>query len=633
VYPPNSNESSANVLEKKHMSSHSSTNIRFVAPSSKRETQPTGKMRRVRLVPLEANGHQTKDFAEPLPLVEPLSKRETRPTGKVRRVRLVPLEANGHQAKDFAEPFPYSRRETALTMIGVLLVLLLATLDITIAGPAIPHVVADLQGFDRITWLTTTYLLTSTALIPIYGKLSDIFGRKPVFLFGITVFLIGSLFAGAVQSINQLIVCRAIQGIGAGPLEALAFAVVGDIFPPRERGKWQGVTGAVYGLSSILGPAVGGWLTDHASWRWVFLVNIPPGLVALLVLIFLMPVLRGPAKKVSIDYIGATLLTLGVSLLLLGFSLAGTQYAWFSAQIIGIFAGAVLLLTLLVIYEARLEQQGREPIFEPSLFKTSSRIFGVSVLITIIFGISSYGVTYIIPLFIQGVIGNSATNSGLLLVPFTITAIVGNVISGLLLSFTGRYKWLAIIGLVICMPGLVLCVLLDVNSQNTDVLIAMMVLGLGVGSGISVYTLAVQNALPQKMGQTTSVIVFFRQLGGTVGLATIGSILNATYISAFHSALPQSVQQSLPASLLAPFDNPLILVSPDASNQLMAAISAYNTGGVRTDRVVIDAVKVGLTQSLHNAFWLCLIVMIIALVAVFFLKDIPLPGRKRKKYK
>src|SRR5262249_33683817 len=179
-----------------------------------------------------------------------------------------------------------------------------------------------------------------------------------------------------------------------------------------ERRKWQGLTGGVYALSAIVGPGVGSWLTDHASWRWVFYVNIPPGLVALCILIFLMPVLRVKARKVSVDYVGATLLMLGVSLLLLGFALAGTQYAWLSPQILGIFAGAVLLLTLLVIYEAHLEQQGREPIFEPSLFKTSSRIFGVSILITVILAISSYVVPYAIPLFIQGVIGNSATNSG-----------------------------------------------------------------------------------------------------------------------------------------------------------------------------------------------------------------------------
>src|SRR5712692_2353539 len=228
-----------------------------------------------------------------------------------------------------SEMLPFTRRETVFTMIGVLFVVFLSMLDQTIVGTAMPHIVAELQGFDRITWVTTAYLLTSTVPIPIYGKLSDIFGRKRVILFGIVVFLAGSALSGTAQTMNQLIAFRALQGLGAGALQPIAVAVVGDLFPPRERGKWQGVTGSIYALAAITGPLAGGLITDHASWRWVFYINVPVGIVALLVLIFLMPALHGKNRRVSIDYVGAALLILGAVPLLLGFSLAGSQYACF----------------------------------------------------------------------------------------------------------------------------------------------------------------------------------------------------------------------------------------------------------------------------------------------------------------
>src|SRR2546425_1951197 len=219
--------------------------------------------------------------------------------------------------QDFEQP-RYSRRDTLLTMIGVLMVMLLASLDQTIVSTAMPRVIADLQGFDRYTWVSTAYLLTSTVMVPIYGKLSDLLGRKPIFLFGVVVFLAGSALSGTAQSMNQLILFRAFQGIGAGALIPIAITIVGDLFTPRERGKWQGLTGGVFGLSAIIGPTLGGWITQNTTWRWIFYVNLPIGIAALLVLIFLMPALRGKATNVSIDYTGAALLVLGTVPLLLG---------------------------------------------------------------------------------------------------------------------------------------------------------------------------------------------------------------------------------------------------------------------------------------------------------------------------
>ena len=525
------------------------------------------------------------------------------------------------------ERLPYSRRETIFTMIGVLFVVFLSMLDQTIVGTAIPRIVADLQGFDRITWVTTAYLLTSTVPIPIYGKLSDMYGRKRVILFGIVVFLAGSALSGTAQSMNQLIAFRAFQGLGAGALQPIAVAVVGDLFPPRERGKWQGVTGSVYALSAIIGPLAGGWIADHTSWRWVFYINLPVGILAMLVLIFLMPALRSATRRVSIDYAGAALLILGTVPLLLGFSLAGTQYSWLSPQIIGLFGTALIMLIVLVMYAARLERIGKEPIFEPGLFKNSARIFGISVLVTMIFSISLYGSVLGIPLFAQGVLGTSATNSGLILVPFMLTSIGGSVIAGLLLSLTGKYKWIAILGLGIAIAGTVLLVRLNVDSSSLEVLVAMLVLGCGVGSGLAVYTVVVQNAYPQKIGVVSSALVFFRQLGGAIGLAAMGSVLTSAYIPAFHNALPASLKHILPAKALGAFDNPLILLSPGGLAQIRAGFAGYGPRGLSIYFQLLEAVKTGLTQSIHNVFVLSLGIVIVGLIAALFLKEIPLKER------
>ena len=530
--------------------------------------------------------------------------------------------------QDFEQP-RYSRRDTLLTMAGVLMVMLLASLDQTIVSTAMPRVIADLKGFDEYTWVSTAYLLTSTVMVPIYGKLSDLLGRKPIFLFGVVVFLLGSALSGAAQSMNQLIIFRAFQGIGAGALMPIAVAIVGDLFTPRERGKWQGVTGAVWGFSAIVGPTAGGWITENATWRWVFYVNVPIGIAALLVLIFLMPTLQGKAKQISIDYVGAALLIVGTVPLLLGFTWAGTLYDWLSAQILSLFAVALVSLTLFVLYEARLERRGGQPIIEPGLFKNS--IFTVSTLTTIIFGVALFGGIFFIPLFVQGVVGASATNSGLILTPLMLTSIVGSVVSGQVVSRLGKYKWVAIIGMVISVIGTYLLVRLDVHSGNNDVLIAMLVLGLGMGFGMSLYTLIVQNALPQKIGQATSALVFFRSIGGTIGLAAMGSLMTSAYLPGFHNALPSMVKQALPAKVLSFFDNPQILLSPDAQAKMYASFAAQGPRGLALYNQLIEAVKVGLTQGIHNVFVLSFVTMILGLLAVLFLKEITLRGGSTKQ--
>src|SRR5229473_900106 len=538
-------------------------------------------------------------------------------------VAVLTSDRPGKVVEDYEQP-RFTRRETVLTMFGVLMVMLLASLDQTIVSTAMPRVIADLHGFDRYTWVSTAYLLTSTVMVPIYGKLSDLFGRKPIFLFGVVVFLIGSALSGASQSMNELIAFRALQGIGAGALMPIAIAIVGDLFTPRERGKWQGVTGGVWGISAIIGPTLGGWITQNASWRWVFYVNLPIGIAALLVLIFLMPTLRGRAKDVSIDYVGAALLVLGTVPLLFGFTFAGNQFDWLSPQTIGLFVGAFVALVSFIIYEAWLERRGGQPIIEPSLFKNS--IFSVSTLVTMIFGMALFGGIFFIPLYVQGVVGSSATSSGLVLTPLMLTSVVGSVVSGQLVSRLGKYKWIAIMGMLVSVAGVLLLVRLNVNSTNNDVLLAMLVLGLGLGIGMSLYTLIVQNALPTKIGQSTATLTFFRQIGGTIALAAMGSVMTAAYLPAFHGALPAAIIHAVPAQFLTAFNNPQILLSPVALAQIQSHVAAMGPQALVLLHQTVEAVKVGLTQGIHNVFVLSFGLMIAGLVAVLFLKEIPLKG-------
>ncbi|HEY0607272.1 MAG TPA: MDR family MFS transporter [Herpetosiphonaceae bacterium] len=531
-------------------------------------------------------------------------------------------------AQDLDAP-RYSRRETLLTMLSVLLVMLLASLDQTIVGTAMPRVIAELHGFEHYTWVTTAYLLASTVMVPIYGKLSDMLGRKPIFLFGIIVFLLGSGLCGTAQSMTQLILFRGLQGLGAAALLPIALAIVGDLFTPRERARWQGITGAVFGLSSILGPTIGGWLTEHASWRWVFYVNLPLGLVSLLTLIFLMPALKRSITSVKIDYIGAALLIAGTVPLLLGFTWAGTEYAWGSAQVIGMFVFAAAALVGFIVYESYLERHNGQPIIEPSLFKNS--VFRISVLITVISNMALFGNIFFLPLFVQGVVGTSITNSGLIMTPLMMTAITGSIVTGQIVAARGKYKWIAILGMAISVVGSALLLRLGLHSTNTDVVIAMIVLGMGMGAGMSLYTLIVQNALPTKIGQATSSLTFFRSIGSTIALAAMGSMMNTAYLPAFEAALPPQVQQNVPAQALAAFHNPQILLSPDAQAQVSQQFAAAGPQGQALYNSLLEAVKTGLVQGIHSVFILTLGITLLGLVAVFFLKEIELRGGRRRK--
>lgn len=551
----------------------------------------------------------------------------TEPTkSKDRKTQTENGRANASDAVVLERP-KYSREVTLLTMLGVLMVMLLSSLDQTIVGTAMPHIIAELNGFERYTWVTTAYLLTSTVMVPIYGKLSDLYGRKGILIVSVIIFLIGSWLSGAAQDMTTLILFRGFQGLGAGGLMSMAIAIVGDLFTPRERAKWQGVIGAVFGLAFIVGPTVGGWITDHWSWRWVFYVNMPVGLLALGVLIFLMPSLHRPAQNARIDFIGAALLIAGTVPLLLGLTWAGSQYAWNSPQTIGLLGGAAVVLTAFILYERRLEARNGQPIVSPSLF--TNRIFTVSTIVVMLSGMAMMGSIYYIPLFLQGVVGTSATNSGVVLTPMMLTAMTASIISGLLVARTGRYKFVALLGAAISFGGTLVLLRLDIHSTNTDVVIAMLVLGLGMGTAMSLYNMIVQNALPTRIGEASAGMTFFRQIGSTIGLAAMGSVFNSAYPTAFHNAIPAALRQVVPAKAISVFDNPQILLNSEMQTQIQHQFANFGPQGLALFQTLLDAVKVGIASSLHSIFLLGTIVGLASVVAVIFLKEIPLRGDVR----
>jgi Na+/melibiose symporter-like transporter len=354
---------------------------------------------------------------------------------------------------------------------------------------------------------------------------------------------------------------------------------------------------------------------------------MPVGLLALGVLIFLMPSLHRPAQNARIDFIGAALLIAGTVPLLLGLTWAGSQYAWNSPQTIGLLGGAAVVLTAFILYERRLEARNGQPIVSPSLF--TNRIFTVSTIVVMLSGMAMMGSIYYIPLFLQGVVGTSATNSGVVLTPMMLTAMTASIFSGLLVARTGRYKFVALLGAAISFGGTLVLLRLDIHSTNTDVVIAMLVLGLGMGTAMSLYNMIVQNALPTRIGEASAGMTFFRQIGSTIGLAAMGSVFNSAYPTAFHNAIPAALRQVVPAKAISVFDNPQILLNSDMQTQIQHQFANFGPQGLALFQTLLDAVKVGIASSLHSIFLLGTIVGLASVVAVIFLKEIPLRGDVR----
>ncbi|HZQ38077.1 MAG TPA: MDR family MFS transporter [Dehalococcoidia bacterium] len=514
---------------------------------------------------------------------------------------------------------PATNRARLVIMSGVMLGLLLSALDQTIVSTAMPRIIADLGGLSYYSWVFTAYLLTSTAAVPIFGKLSDVYGRKPFYMAGIVAFLASSALCGLAQNMPELVLFRAIQGVGGGVMMANAFAIIGDVFPPAERGKWQGLTSAMFGFASVIGPTLGGYLTDSFSWRWVFYVNLPVGLIALVVLWFTLPWRRRIGVQHAIDYLGVATLVAGVVPLLLAFVWVDDQFAWFAPQFFGLLIASVALLAAFVLVERR----AAEPILPLPLFK--NRTFVSGAIIMFFSGMAMFGATVYMPLFMVTVRNASATRAGLTVIPMTLSIVLTSVISGQIVSRTGRYRYLIIGGATVMMAGTFLLATLGVDTHTVVIYLCMIPVGAGVGLSMPIITIVVQNALPYRvLGTVTSATQFFRSIGSTIGVAIFGSILTTRLASEIPNRLPVEVRTALPPASLKTVQDPKVLLSPVGGDQLAAAFQPVGQDAARLLGLTTEALRHAFAASLSDLFLIGGAVAIIAFVTTFTMQEVPL---------
>lgn len=503
-------------------------------------------------------------------------------------------------------------RRKLLVMAGVMAALFLAALDQTIVATALPRIVQEFHGLEHLSWVIAAYLLASTVVVPVYGKLSDLYGRKPFILAAIVLFLVGSVLSGLSRSMLQLVIFRAIQGLGGGAIFANAFAVVGDLYPPAERGRWQGLLGGVFGLSSIVGPTLGGWLTDHASWRWNFFINIPVGIVALVAVASLLPHIEPDRKERSIDYAGALLLTGSLVSLLLGLIWGGNQYPWGSPTVLGLLGGA----TIGFLAFGLVERRATDPILPLSLFQ--NRIFAVSISALFFVGVGMFGAIVFIPLFAQLCLGLDATGSGTVLTPLTLAFVAGSVFSGQFVSRTGRYKAIALLGLALATAALFVMSRMTWSTTTASLVARMVAVGLGIGVTMPIFTLAVQNAFGhEQLGIATASTQLFRSIGATVGTAVLGSVLNARLAREMGSIASD------------PFIRLAGLTHVDANS--LQTVLTQPTRGILEARMPHQAFasfvirsREAFAVSITETFFISSVLMGAALAVTFFLREIPL---------
>jgi EmrB/QacA subfamily drug resistance transporter len=440
----------------------------------------------------------------------------------------------------------FSRPQVIASMTGIVITMFMAALDATIVGTAMPRLVEDLEGFELYAAVTTVYLLATTVVVPIVGKLSDIYGRKPFLLAGVLIFIGGSALCGAAHTMNQLVLFRGLQGIGGGFAQAMAFTTIADLFPPSRRGRVSGMLGAVFGLASVAGPAVGGFLTDGPGWRWCFYVNVPIGAVAFAILAVGFPHLVSRRKAHTIDWLGAVTLVLSMVPILLALEWGGRTYPWRSPEVLALAAFGLVMFVVFLIVESR----APEAIMPPRLFR--DRVVGNAALAAMLTAVAMFGATLFIPLFIQSVIGASATRSGAVLTPMMTTMVIASGFAGFYVTRKGKYKALSVFGLVTATVGLFMLSQAGTSSY-ASVIVAMVVLGVGIGVTLPIFSLAVQNAVPpSQAGMATATIQFVRSLGGSLGAAIFGAVLSNRYapgLTAGQDALAEAPKAVLAAAL------------------------------------------------------------------------------------
>ncbi|MCC6388301.1 MAG: MFS transporter [Dehalococcoidia bacterium] len=510
-----------------------------------------------------------------------------------------------------------THRQKMVLLTTLMLSMFVGALDQTIMSTATPSIIADLGGFSLLSWLFTSYMLASTVVVPLVGKLSDMFGRRVFLLGGLVIFMASSAACGAAPSMITLILFRAVQGIGGGLIFASVFSTVGDLFPPAERGKYMGFFTGTFSLASILGPTIGGLLTDHAGWRWVFFINVPFGLVAIPLIWRNLPHTAASMSR-KIDFAGSVLLSIATVSLLLGLVWAEEAYGWGSAQTVGLIAGAIVFAILFVIQENR----HPEPIIPLVLFK--NRTFLLANLVVFALGGGIFGTMAYLPVFVQTSLGGSATTSGLITTPQSLGILATSIIGGQVISRTGRYRWLTIAGACFILAATLLQTTLGAGSPEWHISVFMVVMGLGFGMVMPTMSVVIQNAVShQYLGVATSSRQFFMQIGQVLGTAIFGVILATTYHSSFSAELSPEAHANIPPATLQAFDDPTMSLDRRTFERVKHEVRAVPGGEALLDNA-LAAQRVAVAEGIHRLFLISVAIAVFGLAMTVLSRELPL---------
>lgn len=513
----------------------------------------------------------------------------------------------------------FNENKTALIIIGAMIGILLASLDSNIVGTAMPKIIGSLKGFDLYTWPITTYLLTMTISMPLFGKLADVYGFKPIYLFGIIVFLIGSVLCGLSQNMMQFILFRGLQGVGGAILISNTMAIISILFPPAERAKYGGFVSSASGLASLVGPLLGGLITDHFSWRWVFFVNIPLGMLTLAIFIFTFPAYHEKQEQKQVDFAGAAVIIMALVPMLLAFTWGGRNYGWNSIQIIGLLVISIIMLVIFGVIETK----AKDPMIPMSFFKNAT--FNITAVEMFLLNIVLMASIIFIPLFLQGVKGSSASRSGAIITPMLISIIVGVMTCGMVVSKTCRYKAMSVIGFLMMGTSALMLSFWHMNTGNTQVVIAMIFMGLGIGIGMAIFNVTAQNVFPERqMGTVTSSIQFFGRMGQTIAASILGTVLSTSMSKSF---LSLDVSK-FPPQLAQQLKDTNTISNADAISNIKAQIPASLLSDFES---LMIQTKENLSNSIRQIFVICVAVILIALAMLLFMKEMPLSKKKKQE--